>query len=54
MTIKTVAKEAAFRIGLVVFPVAPKQQETVDVDAQIARIQAAFADSVKEDLKPMV
>jgi hypothetical protein len=56
MTIKTFAKEAAFRIGCVVFPtVKPKQEEEpFDVEAHIARIQASFRDVVRDDLKPNV
>jgi hypothetical protein len=54
MTIKNFAKEAAFRIGLAVFPVRPRQQETVDVEEQIARVQASFRNAVKDDLKPKV
>ncbi len=56
MTIKTFAKEAAFRVGLVVFPVRPKQttEEPFDIDAHAAAVQAAFRDAMKDHLKPNV
>lgn len=54
MTIKNFAKEAAFRIGLVVFPVRPKQTETFDIDAHAAAVQASFRNAMKDHLKPTV
>lgn len=51
MTIKNAAKNAAFAVGMFVFPVKPKQtEETFDVDAHIAAIQASFKNAVKYDL----
>jgi hypothetical protein len=47
MTLKNAAKNAAFAVGMFVFPVKPKAAEnTYDVDAHIAAIQESFKNSV--------
>ena len=50
--IKNSAKNAAFAVGMFVFPVKPKQTEEFDIEAHIANIQASFKIAVKEDLLP--
>lgn len=51
MTFKNAAKNAAFAVGMFVFPVKPKQTEkTYDVDAHIAAIQASFKNAVNPEL----
>lgn len=51
MTFKNAAKNAAFTVGMFVFPVKPKQTEkTYNVDEHIAAIQASFKNAVKYDL----
>jgi hypothetical protein len=50
--IKQAAKNAAFAVGMFVFPVQPKQtEETFDIDEHIAKLQASFRAAVKDDLK---
>jgi hypothetical protein len=52
MTFKNSAKNAAFAVGMFVFPIKPKPMvKTYDVDEHIAAIQASFKNAVKNDLQ---
>jgi hypothetical protein len=51
MTFKNAAKNAAFAVGMFVFPIKTKPvEETYNVDEHIAAIQASFKNAVKYDL----
>jgi hypothetical protein len=57
MTFKNAAKNAAFAVGMFVFPIKTKPAQPkldtgdFDIDAHIASIQASFKNAVKDDLK---
>jgi len=54
MTIKQNAKNAAFAVGMFIFPIKAAQPQITeeDIDARIAAIQSSFRKAVKEDLLP--
>lgn len=51
MTFKHAAKTTAYAIGMFVFPVKPKTTEnTFDIDAHAAAVQASFRNAMKDHL----
>lgn len=55
MTIKHFARTSAFAVLSLVLPTpTPRKEETFDIDAHIAQVQASFRNAVKDDLKPSV
>lgn len=54
MTIKHFARTAAYAVGSFVLPTPKPREETFDIDAHIAAVQASFAYAVKDHLKPAV
>jgi hypothetical protein len=48
--VKQAAKNAAFAVGMFVFPIKAKPQEKFDIDAHAAAVQASWRYATKDHL----